>query len=82
MDASLSRRDAGLRTAAVAALCGLALVQAIELPANLAQARQIAILSALLLAGCLALAGVLVTARPARGGAAARGARSRRWEPR
>src|SRR4051794_40776004 len=64
---SLLRREAGLRTAAVAALCGLALVQALELPYNLAQARQIALLSLLLLGGCLALAAVLTAARAGSG---------------
>ena len=59
MHATLTRRQAGLRTAAVAALCGLALVQVIELPYNLAQARQVAALSVLALAACLGLAAAL-----------------------
>jgi copper transport protein len=70
METTLTRREAGLRAAAVAALCGLALVQAIELPYNLAQARQIAVLSVLLLTACVVLAVVLAAARRVNGAAA------------
>jgi copper transport protein len=79
MDTRLTRRQAGLRSAAVAALCGLALLQAIELPYNLAQARQVAALSGLALVACAVLAVALTVARagaaaPAWGAVAAIGA--------
>ncbi|HTN23305.1 MAG TPA: hypothetical protein VL120_04925, partial [Solirubrobacteraceae bacterium] len=66
----LSARQATLRSAAVAALAGLALVQVVEFPYTVAQARHLAVLSGLLAALCVALAAALAAARPASGGAA------------
>ena len=63
--ARLSTREVALRTAAVAALTGIALVLAIELPWTLAQARHLGVLSALAIATCLGLATALTVARGA-----------------
>ena len=63
MPARLTARQAALRTATVAALAGLALVQVIELPWTLAQARHIGVLSAALVVACLVLAAVLAAAQ-------------------
>src|SRR3954467_5691167 len=57
--ARLPTREVTLRTAAVAALIGLALVLAVELPWAFAQARHLGVLSAAAIAACLALAGAL-----------------------
>ncbi|MEA2419758.1 MAG: copper transport protein, partial [Thermoleophilaceae bacterium] len=70
MHEMLTQRQARLRSAAVAALAGLALVQVIELPYNLAQARHVAALSGLVAIGCMALAVTLAAARTPSGGAA------------
>lgn len=69
MSERLSTRQAALRTATVAALAGLALVQVIELPWTLAQARHLGVLSGALVVACLVLAAGLAAARDA--GAAA-----------
>jgi hypothetical protein len=60
----LSRREATLRSAATTCLTGIALVQAIDLPLLLAQARQFAVLSMAAIALCLGL-GLALAAAPA-----------------
>ena len=60
----LSRREATLRSAATTCLTGIALVQAIDLPLLLAQARQFAVLSIAAIALCLGL-GLGLAATPA-----------------
>ena len=69
----ISRRDAALRTAAVAALCGLAIVQLLALPYALVQGPQIAAISGAAIAGALWLARALATAGADAGRAAWRG---------
>ncbi len=66
----LTLRQATLRSAAVAALAGLALVQVVGLPYSLAQARHLGVLSGLVAALCVVLAGALAAARVPSGGAA------------
>lgn len=69
MDRVLTRRQADLRAAAVAALAGLALVQVVQLPYGVAQARHLGVLSGLLAAAFVALAIAVAAARAASGGA-------------
>ena len=67
---TIGRREAGLRVAAIACLAGLALVQVVELPYSLARGGSLWLVSGLVVAACLALALVLVTADGAGGRAA------------
>ena len=69
MDPMLSRREVVLRSAAVAGLAGLALVQVIELPAGLAQGRHVAVLAGLLIGVCVVVARVLACGSGTSGGA-------------
>ena len=62
----LTRRQAALRTTAVAALAALALIQVIEMPYAFAQGRPIGVISALVVAACAGAGGLLLRA-PARG---------------
>src|SRR3954465_10384650 len=73
MDPMLSRREVVLRSAAVARPPGLALVQVIELPADLAQGRHVAVLAGLLIGVCVVVARVLACGSGASGGAGRRG---------
>ena len=73
MPEPISRREAALRTAAVAALCGLAIVQLLALPYALVQGPQIAAISGAAIAGALWLARALATAEADGGRAAWRG---------
>jgi hypothetical protein len=58
----LSRREAALRSGATTCLAGIALVQAIELPALFAQGRQLAVLSMAAMALCLVVGWALAAA--------------------
>ena len=78
MPEPISPREAALRTAAVAALCGLAIVQLVALPYALVQGPQIAAISAAAIAGALWLA-YGRWPRPARTGRARPGAARSRW---
>ena len=62
MNTALSSREATLRSAATAALAGIALVQTIELPALLTHGRQLGLLSLAATALCVAVAAALVVA--------------------
>ena len=68
MSELLTRRQAALRTAALAALAGLALIQVIELPYAFAQGRQIGVTCVVVIAACAGAAALLLAApaRPAR----------------
>jgi copper transport protein len=70
MHPMLTRREVALRSAAVAGLAGLALVQVIELPSGLAQGRHVGVLSALLIGVYVAVARVLACGSETSGGAA------------
>jgi hypothetical protein len=62
MNTTLSGREATLRSAATAALAGIALVQTIELPPLLTQGRQLGLLSLAATALCVGVAAALVVA--------------------
>jgi hypothetical protein len=63
----ITRREAALRTLAIAGLCGLALVALVALPYALGQGPQVAALEGAAIAGALALARALGTASAAAG---------------
>src|SRR4051794_5258317 len=63
----LSRREATLRSGAITCLAGIALVQAIELPATFVRASQFALLSMAAMALCIAV-GFALAAVPGRAG--------------
>jgi hypothetical protein len=73
MPEPISPREAALRTAAVAGLCGLGIVQLLALPYALVQGPQIAAISGAAIAGALWLARALATAGANEGRAAWRG---------
>src|SRR3954469_13733107 len=73
MPEPITPREAALRTAAVAALCGLAIVQLLALPYALVQGSQIAAISGAAIAGALWLARALSVAGANEGRAAWRG---------
>jgi copper transport protein len=73
MPAPIRPREAALRTAAVAGLCGLAIVQLVALPYALVQGPQIAAISGAAIAGALWVASALATAGEDGGRAAWRG---------
>src|SRR3954466_3768142 len=73
MPEPITPREAALRTAAVAALCGLAIVQLLALPYALVQGPQIAAISGAAIAGALWLARALATAGADGGRAGGRG---------
>ena len=62
MNTALSSREATLRSAATAALAGIALVQTIELPPLLTHGRQLGLLSLAATALCVGVAAALVVA--------------------
>jgi hypothetical protein len=69
----ISPREATLRTLAVAALCGVAIVQLLALPYALVQGPQVAAVPGAAIAGALWLARALATTGPSGGRAAWRG---------
>jgi copper transport protein len=73
MSESITRREAALRTAAIAGLSALAIVQLAALPYSLVQGRQIAAISGVAIAAALRLAFALATAGAVGGRAARRG---------
>jgi len=64
LEATLSRREAALRSTATVCLAGIALVQAIQLPSLFAQGGQFAALSIAAMTACIGL-GLALTAAPA-----------------
>src|SRR4051794_24761872 len=70
MPESMTTREATLRTAGIAGLCGLAIVQLLALPYALVQGPQIAVVPGVTIAVALRLAAALATADAPRGRAA------------